>query len=249
MSLPSPSPARPGLFTSVERAWADREARPALRLLDGTDPTGVPIALRPARRLLYDRHADPTPRAALWHQIARRARLDARHSDWPSAAVWLGLPGLRRTARHLTLDLGAEREDVEAELVTCYLEALAELDAHTTDPGSHVLRSACTRAWTLWKRTLPERAVEDVDVLGRPPVDTDPDGLWQADYEPPGRRPGLSAPLRFTVPAHRVEGVRIGALAQAWGLADTAAATGYSGRGRQVATLSLRRVDRLGRTA
>lgn len=238
MSLPS----HPGLFATVERYCADLDPAPELRLAGGPDDEGVPLALRPARRLLYDRHADPAARAALWHQIAERRHLTSDRSDWPSAVVWLGLPGLRRAAFALRQNVRAERDDAEAELVTCYLEALAGLAPDTPDPGGHVLRSACTRAWARWRTVHRERAVDQPDRAGGRPLAPDPEGDWQADYDPPSHRSGLSAGLRFTVPAHRVEGVRIGALAQSWGLADTR----YSGRGRQVASLALRRKGRHG---
>ncbi|MFG3127135.1 hypothetical protein ACGFZU_05455 [Streptomyces tendae] len=189
---------------------------------------------------------EPAVRAALWHQIAERLRMDADRSDWPSAVVWLGLPGLRRTAFRITWYFRAEREDVEAELVTCYLEALTEVGAHTPDPGDRVLRSACSRAWTEFRRARLETAVDDVEGVGGIPLDTDTDDPWQVDYDPPAGRTALSASRRITVPAHRVEGVRIGALAQAWGLAAAAVGTAHSGRGRQVATISLRRSGRKG---
>lgn len=248
MSLPS----HPGLFTTVERQWAGRNPVPELRLFMESEGAGASIPLEGAREMLYDRCVEPGVRTALWHQIAERLRMDADRSDWPSAVVWLGLPGLRRTAFRITSYFRAEREDVEAELATCYLEALTEVGAHTPDPGERVLHSACSRAWTVFRRARPETAVDDVEGLGGIPLDTDTDtdsetgDPWQVDYDPPGGRAALSAGRRIIVPAHRVEGVRIGALAQSWGMAGVAVGTAYSGRGRQVATISLRRSGRKG---
>ncbi|TQE17859.1 hypothetical protein Sipo8835_41415 [Streptomyces ipomoeae] len=239
-------PPHPSLFTTVERQWAGRNPVPELRLFAASDGAGVPLALEQVRQKLYDRSVEPAVRTALWHQIAERVRMDADRSDWPSAVVWLGLPGLRRTAFRITWYFRAEREDVEAELVTCYLEALTEVGPHTPDPGGRVLRSACSRAWTVWRRARPEMAVDDVGGVGGIPLDSDTEGPWQVDYHSPAARSGLSADRWIIVPAHRVEGVRIGALAQAWGLAGTAAGTAHSGRGRQVATMSLRRGGRKG---
>ncbi|MEU0687996.1 hypothetical protein [Streptomyces uncialis] len=239
-------PPHPGIFTSVERRYAERNPAPELRLIDGSDPEGVPVSMQLARRTLYDRSADPAARTALWHQIAERGRLDADRSDWPCAVVWMGLPGLSRTASRIVRSFRAERQDVEAELVTCYLEALAETGAHTSDPGGRILRSACSRTWTAWRSVRPELAVEDVEYVGGRSPGTGTGEVWQADYDPPARPSGLPAGLRVTVPAHRVEGVRIGALAQEWGLAGTATDPRYSGRGHRVATLSLRRAGRNG---
>ncbi|NEE26045.1 hypothetical protein G3M53_11310, partial [Streptomyces sp. SID7982] len=126
------------------------------------------------------------------------------------------------------------------------LEALAEIGQDTPDPGGQVLRSACSGAWALWRRALPERSVEDVEITGGARLDQAGDDFWEMDYAPPAHASGLSANVRITVPAHCAEGVRLGALARAWGMADTAADVRYSGRGRQVAMMSLRRGGRKG---
>ncbi|MFI1205120.1 hypothetical protein ACH4VR_37820 [Streptomyces sp. NPDC020883] len=235
-----------GIFAAVERQCAGSDPTPPLRLFDGSERAGVPLALVRARQLLYDRSVCPAARAALWRQITERVRFDADTSDWPTAVVWLGLPGLRRTAFRITWRFRAERGDVEAELVTCYLEALEDVGADDPNPGGTVLRSACSRAWDVWRKARREMAADDVESVGGAPLEADADGYWQADYDPIPRHPGLSATVRITVPAHRVEGVRLGALAQTWGVADTAMSVGYSGRGRQVAKISLRRAGRSG---
>ncbi|MYX15233.1 hypothetical protein GTY67_17860 [Streptomyces sp. SID8374] len=239
-------PPHPGIFVAVERHCADGEPTPPLRLYDGSERAGVPLALVRARQLLYDRSVGAEVRASLWHQIAEHVHADAAGPDWPEAVVWLGLPGLRRTAYKITWRFGAERGDVEAELITCYLEALAGLAANDPDPGGTVLRSACTRGYDVWRNARLETASDDVERVGGAPVEAEAADYWQADYDPAPRRPGLSAPVRITVPAHRVEGVRLGALARTWGVADTATSVGISGRGHQVATVSLRCVRRNG---
>ncbi|MGW1009270.1 hypothetical protein ACWD4X_04365 [Streptomyces termitum] len=240
---PMPFAPRTGIFTDVARWYADSDPAPApappLRLPDGPGAAGGALALAEARTLLYDRAAPPPARASLWHQVAERTRVEG--PEWPTAVVWLGVPGLSRTARKVSWNFRADREDVEAELVACYLEALAGLDAHAADPGRAVLRAACSRTWNVWRDTHRENAVEDVERAGGPLSALSEEDVWQADYDPVPRPSGLSAPLRISVPAQRVEGVRLGALAQAWGVAGTATSVGHSGRGRQVATLSLRR--------
>ncbi|MET9553644.1 hypothetical protein [Streptomyces sp. NPDC006645] len=239
-------PPHPGIFAAVERHCADSEPGPLLRLYDGSEQAGVPVVLARARQLLYDRSACPEARASLWHQIAERVHSDVVGPDWPEAVVWLGLPGLRRTAYKITWRFRAERGDVEAELITCYLEALAGLATDDPDPGGTVLRSACSRVYDVWRHARLEMAVDDMERAGGAPVEGEAADHWQADYDPAPRHPGLSATVRITVPAHRVEGVRLGVLAQTWGVADTATSVGFSGQGRQVATVSLRRVRRSG---
>ncbi|WP_369212995.1 hypothetical protein [Streptomyces flavofungini] len=206
----------------------------------------MPLTLMAARQLLYDRSACPAAGAALWHQIAERFQERTEGSGWPTAVVWLGIPGLRRTAYKIAWCCRVDRADVEAELVTCYLEALADVGAHVLDPGRAVLGATCTRAWNVWRKLRPETSVEDVETAGGAVIATGAEGYWQADYDPVPRRAGLSATMRISVPAQRVEGVRLGALANAWGMAGTATSVGYSGRGRQVAAISLRRVRRGG---
>ncbi|MCX5386267.1 hypothetical protein [Streptomyces sp. NBC_00083] len=202
----------------------------------------MPLPLTRARQLLYDRSVCAVARAQLWRQIASRLHGDADGSDWPTAVVWLGLPGLRRTAFNITWRCRAERADVEAELIACYLEALGELEEEDQDPGGSVLRTACSRAWNVSRQVRLVVAVDDVERADGAPIQADPRDHWHAEYDPAPHRRGLGASLRITVPAHRVEGMRLGALAQAWGVADTATGVGYSGRGRQVARISLRRV-------
>ncbi|TGN76669.1 hypothetical protein E5083_15940 [Streptomyces bauhiniae] len=236
-------PPHPGIFAVIECQYGRSEPTPPLRLFDGTAPEGVPLTLVRARQLLYDRSVNSAARVALWRQVVERSRFDADGSDWPMAVVWLGLPGLRRTAYKIAWCFRAERGDVESELVTGYLEALAGVGVDDSDPGGAVLRSACSRAWDVWRTARLETAVEDVEGAGAS-IGTGADGFWQADYDPIPDHPGLSATVRITVPAHRVEGVRLGALAQAWGVADSATSVGHSGRGRQVAKISLRRVGR-----
>ncbi|MEV0846300.1 hypothetical protein AB0J21_10560 [Streptomyces sp. NPDC049954] len=237
-------PPHPGIFATVERHCAGSEPTPPLRLDDGSERAGAPLALVEARQLLYDRSADPEARASLWHQISERLHSSAAGPDWQQAVVWLGLPGLRRTAYKITWCFSGERDDVEAELVTCYLEALTRLEADDPDPGGTVLRSACSRAYAVWRRARLEMAVDDVERAGGAPVEAGAADYWQADYDPAPSHPGLSATMRITVPADRVEGVRLGSLARTWGVGDNATSVGISGRGRQVATVSLRRVRR-----
>ncbi|MFJ8160454.1 hypothetical protein ACIRBY_05930 [Streptomyces sp. NPDC096136] len=233
-----------GIFAAVERQCAGRNPAPELMIRHVAEGEDVPISLEQARSILYDRCADPLVCSGLWRQIAERSRFDAEESEWPLAVVWLGLPGLRRTAFRLTCQFRAERADVEAELITGYLEALAEIEADTPEPGSRILRSACSRAWSAWRRNLTEIAVEGVGGTDGVPVGIGANGFWEVEYDPFPHAFDLSAGLRISVPAHRVEGVRIGALAQEWGLAGAAACDRISRRGRQVGAISLRRSSR-----
>ncbi|WKE69070.1 hypothetical protein [Streptomyces sp. WP-1] len=241
-----PLPPHPGIFVTVERNCADSDPTPRLRLREETEELAVPLSLPQARQALYDRSMRPAVRSDLWRQIAERRRLGDDGVGWPLAVVWLGLPGLRRSAFRIARSCRADRGEVEAELVTCYLEALDGVEAYSSDPGGQVLRSACSRAWALWRAARAETVVDDVETSRRAPVEWDAEGPWEMYDDPPEGSFGFSAPVRIAVPAHRVEGVRLGALAQTWNMAGTAKGARYQDRGRQVAKISLRRVGRKG---
>ncbi|MGW1836042.1 hypothetical protein [Streptomyces sp. NPDC002067] len=229
-----------GLFGAVERWFADERNGP-WQPLDGGDG---PLTPGEARAVLYDRSANAAVRAELWRQVAARARADADGNGWRLVAVWLALPGLRGTVFKVSRRFRADRQDLASELVTGFLTALAEVGPATADPGDVLLRAVCGQAWDLARRTLRERPVEDVDVAAR----YAPDDTWQAEFEAPWH-PGdrkLTASVRITVPAERAEGIRIGALAQEWGLAGTATEARLLRRGRRVGALSLRGGGRRG---
>ncbi|MET8687210.1 PqqD family protein [Streptomyces sp. NPDC004732] len=233
---------RSGLFGAIELAFADEDLAPGLT---SVGPAGGPPALLPlhrARPMLYDRSRATETRSALWHQVVALARHDADRNGWPLAAVWLALPGLRRTVFRIARRFGADRDDVEADTVTAFLETLREIGPEEAEPGSVLLRTACTHAWNTARRALAEVSVENVEVVAAPRHG--PGGLWQADFAGPERPDGLSAPLRVSVPADRVEGVRVGALAREWDLSDTVTDTGRLRRGRRVGALSLRNTGR-----
>ncbi|AKN73875.1 hypothetical protein QR97_32840 [Streptomyces sp. PBH53] len=227
-----------GLFARVERDVGGREPLTGLRLDDGSGAPGTALTPAEARPVLYDRSAPAPVRAALWHQIAALSRQDTDGNGWRLGAVWCALPGLRRHAFTIVHRFGTDRDDVEAEMLTAYLEALRTIEPRTPDPGSVLLRSACTRAWNAARQARPERTVEDI----RYTVDSRQDrgALWQAEVAGRDRPDGLAATVRITVPADRVEGVRIGALAREWGLTGAVAAACRFQHGRRVGTLSLR---------
>ncbi|QTE02019.1 hypothetical protein [Streptomyces cyanogenus] len=232
------SPPYSGLFARVERDLGSREPLTGLRLDDGSGAPGTALAPAEARPLLYDRSAPAARRTALWHQIAALARADTDGNGWRLGAVWCALPGLRRHAFTIVQRFGADRDDVEAEMLAACLETLRTIEPHTPDPGSVLLRSACTRAWNAARQARPERTVEDIVYT----VDSrrDRGALWQAEFDGVDRPDGLAATLRITVPADRAEGLRIGALAGEWGLTEQVAGARRFQRGRRVGTLSLR---------
>ncbi|AYN38572.1 hypothetical protein D9753_06150 [Streptomyces dangxiongensis] len=227
-----------GLFARVERDLGSREPLTGLRSDEGSDAPAAGLTLAEARPVLYDRSQPPTVRTALWYQVVALSREDTAGNGWRLGAVWLALPGLRRHASTIVRRFGTDRDDVEAEMLTAYLETLRTVEPSTPDPGSVLLRAACSSAWNAAKQARPEKTVEDIQST----VDSR-DGrgaLWQAEFDGPDRPDGLGATLRITVPAERAEGVRIGALATEWGLAASVSEACGVRRGRRIGTLALR---------
>lgn len=196
------SPLGPGLFDTIERELTGRAPASGLRLDDGSGTAGAPLSPAEARPILYDRSADPAVRTALWRQAVALAQADADRSGWPLCAVWLALPGLRRTVYRISDRFGTPREDVEAELATACLEALRAMGPETAEPGSVLLRSACTRAWNTARRARAETAVEDIDAVAGACRGTGAAGRWSSSV-PNGRRASphpCGSPFRPTGP-------------------------------------------------
>jgi hypothetical protein len=117
------------------------DCRPIIGLPD----TVVPLdELR--RLLIHDGTPRPT-RDLVWRELVIRARRDG--PAWVVAAVGLALPGLRRRAGRLATGWHGDTADLDAELLTGFLERLATIDIDTAnicgrliDAGARAVRRA-----------------------------------------------------------------------------------------------------------
>lgn len=120
-------PASP--LDAAERAFALLAAPPHPVTLDARQVPGLPDHLVPLlelRRLLID-DAIPHPvRDAVWRTVVALAR--DGDSTWVLAAVGLALPGLRRRAGRLAFGWHGETADLDAELLTGFLDRLSTID-------------------------------------------------------------------------------------------------------------------------
>ncbi|MGK5530939.1 hypothetical protein [Streptomyces sp. URMC 129] len=201
-----------GTFDAIEDHVA--EATSGLQLLINAPNDGHELLLTPTecRTALYDVPADASMRTAMWRYVIRSARLEETpERRWRLCTVWMAIPGLRRTAFRVSSRLGADRRDIEAEMVLAVLEELHVLDLDAPDPGLSLLRAARRRGWEAGRRALAEVAVEDVEVASRR---LERAGGRVEFYASADCRRELTVPLRVVVSRKKVEGDSMTSLAQ-----------------------------------
>jgi hypothetical protein len=136
--------------------------------------------------------------------------------------------------------LRVDYEDVEAEMVTSFLEGLTTADAGLQGAGERLLKFAANRAWSAARRPIGETPSEDPSRLVAPDDrDLFSRVRWEVEISPPPREQGLSAPLRLTGSRAQIEGERLGMLAHEFGLSDVVYRARRPSEGRPIGTLSL----------
>jgi hypothetical protein len=96
---------------------------------DGRGFAGLPDEILPLERLrtvLLSPRTAGEVRDAVWRELVIRARRDG--PPWVVAAVGIALPGLRRVAGHLAAGWRGDTEDLDAELLTGFVERLTTID-------------------------------------------------------------------------------------------------------------------------
>ena len=86
-------------------------------------PPGT-VALPVLRDWLLDHPYDYPARDAVWRELIRRARLDG--PEWVIAAVGMAMPALVHTAGRLAAGYRGEVADLDAEILTGFLQALRD---------------------------------------------------------------------------------------------------------------------------
>lgn len=120
----------PAPFDAVEAAFRRACAPPRpLALNPRLLAPGLPDRMMPLdelRALLLHPSCGRIAGNAVWAELARRARRDG--PDWSLGLTGVALPGLRRAAARLLPAPAADPDDLQAEVLTGFLEALAGLD-------------------------------------------------------------------------------------------------------------------------
>jgi hypothetical protein len=125
------------------------------------------IAIDELRAILLHPSCGRATRDEVWRHLISQAR--AHRGAWMVAAVAVAMPMLRRLTRALSETVPLEREDLEAEILTCFMEALDRVNLAWTHP---VLRLArLTRCSVLRRhRTDQAHAVAEPDGAGEPVI-------------------------------------------------------------------------------
>jgi DNA-directed RNA polymerase specialized sigma24 family protein len=71
---------------------------------------------------------EPATRDVVWRELVRLARTSGQ--PWATIAIGLALPGLRTAAARLVRDYSGDPEDLDAELVAAFYEALTKVDVN-----------------------------------------------------------------------------------------------------------------------
>ncbi|MEV6031503.1 hypothetical protein AB0L65_10165 [Nonomuraea sp. NPDC052116] len=91
-----------------------------------------PIPLDELRTILLHPSCDRTTRDGVWRHLIEQAR--AHRGAWMVAAVALAAPMLRRLLKTLNEMVNAEHEDLEAEMLACFMEALYRVELSWSHP-------------------------------------------------------------------------------------------------------------------
>ncbi|MFD3481979.1 hypothetical protein [Streptomyces sp. NPDC058665] len=207
---------------------------------------GAPTTARTlleARALVHGPSRREAEAQRIWGDIMGEAATDPGFGGSSAfLLVWFAVPRLRRTVSRISSRLPADRFDLEAESVVGLLEGVHTVDPLVAGAGEALMRAAASRAWGFARRTLPERCVPDPAALPQHNVLLSWDALaspWVVHITPPDRAEGLAAPIRFSASKERIEGERLGALAEGMGLRDIVHRARRPRPGRRIGTLAL----------
>lgn len=204
------------IFDAIEAQMARASLASALSV-DGAKvglPPG-PLAMRDLRPIALDPSTDPALRDGLWRELARLARTDG--DVWLLAAIWMMIPGFRKISARLSPGASGERNDIEAEIIAGFTETLHTVDLGREKLGAHLWWAAYrhgqrARGMFTGSRETP---VEDIDqAVSAQARNDEPDGLLGEAVH----AGVISASEAELITRTRLEGERLGAVAQQLGL-------------------------------
>ncbi|MCE4942331.1 hypothetical protein LVX13_04180 [Streptomyces albulus] len=211
------APRSTDLMRSVD-AWVARtyaDERLCLhRASDACDPAEH-LDLAAARTVVLHSAADEALRRAVWTRLVQLAQAEGLTgtSRWPLITVWMLLPQLGRGSRTIARSLRAELADVRSAMVMGLLAGLGTIDPdRQPDVRTVLIRHAFAAGWRVGRRPAAELPTEGMRLAQtvRPHGDADPGLGGTCDVIPVT---WLSSDL-----AQRIQGERLGALAECLGL-------------------------------
>lgn len=173
--LPSRSfPARrawpSGPLDAARRAFELLTVPPAPLAFDCRGIAGLPERLVPLdelrQLLIHDGTARPV-RDVVWREVVTRSRRDG--PAWVVAAVGLALPGLHRRAGRLASGWHGETADLDAELLTGFLERLNTIDLDAANICSRLIDAGARSVRRARACAQDNDAVRNFQAWGPPP--------------------------------------------------------------------------------
>lgn len=204
------------IFDAIEAQMTSASLASALNI-DGSKvglPPG-PLAMRDLRPLMLDPAANPALRDALWRELAHLARTNG--DVWLLAAIWMMIPGFRKISARLSPSVSGERNDIEAEIIAGFSETLHTVDLGREKLSAHLWWAAYrhgqrARDMFTGSREIP---VEDIDQAASAQAGSgEHDGLLGEAVH----AGVISASEAELISRTRLEGERLGAVAQQLGL-------------------------------
>jgi DNA-directed RNA polymerase specialized sigma24 family protein len=184
-------------------------------LPDAGEPSVFHRELRATRDAVLDHNTSSAYRDAVWGELMRRTR--AGDQIWQEIAIWMMVPKLRAIARRICRGAPMELSDVQSEVILGFIEGLRTIDPSSENLEWLLRRAASHRGWHVREQRRNEIPVEDINLVAGRPVNGDQVG------DPP------VAPVHADIIAgtsedadsrRRLEGERLGSVAQRLGLRD-----------------------------
>ncbi|WP_162890387.1 hypothetical protein [Streptomyces olivoreticuli] len=249
-------PSTSRIFDAIEIQVAEYSERyPAACLcIDAVEPGELArspaLSLPAARRIALDPEEDPARRDAIWRRLVQLGQQD-RAGDpdrmWSLVAMWMLLPGLRRTVGRLARYSRADTQDICSAVLLGALEALHAADPELPGLGDLLWRAASSGGWRLAKAAVREYPVEDLERAGRHR------GARLDESADSGKVVHCGVPGSWTetgADTVQREGERLGAVAHRLGLGATVSATRLCTQARTIGHRTPKRAHgRTNRTA
>lgn len=252
----SPS-RRSGLEASLDRCVELLDSGAEVRFPVLLEGARAAFSIREAREALYQDPPDQDVRRAVWREAVLRCggcrgvETGVSAADWKAVVTWLAIPGLRRVVRRVAECFGADRDDVEAEAVLAVLSALETVDPESPSVGGDLLRFSRSRAWAYGRKFSRELSCGDLANVAADRGDPGLSARERAEGTGIPQAPqglvhsGTVVPKRPSARfRQRVEGERIGSIAERLGLREIVLGRLTEDHGRLIARLVLRSEDR-----
>jgi hypothetical protein len=159
-----------GPLDAAQRAFQLLTIPPAPLAFDCRGIIDLPqrmVPLDELRRLLIGDATSRPVRDVVWQEVVMRARRDG--PAWVVAAVGLALPGLRRRAGRLASGWHGETADLDAELLTGFLERLTTIDLDAANICSRLIDAGARSVRRARACAQDNDAVRIFEAWGPPP--------------------------------------------------------------------------------